>query len=66
MKILIVKLSSIGDVIHTLPVLAAIQKALPDAEISWAVEKSSAEVLQILEMFVYLHSDTPERNPENT
>lgn len=46
MKILIVKLSSIGDVVHTLPALAAISRALPEAEISWAVEKSSAEILR--------------------
>ncbi len=46
MKILIVKLSSIGDIIHTLPTLAAIRCALPDAEISWAVEKSAAEILR--------------------
>ena len=46
MKILIVKLSSIGDIIHALPSLAAIRRALPDAEISWVVEKSSAEILR--------------------
>ena len=46
MKILIVKLSSIGDIVHTLPTLAAIRRALPDAEISWAVEKSAAEILR--------------------
>lgn len=46
MKILIVKLSSIGDVIHTLPVLPAIGKALPSSEISWVVEKGSAEILR--------------------
>ncbi len=46
MKILIVKLSSIGDVVHTLPALAAIRRALPDAEISWVVEKGAAEVLR--------------------
>jgi heptosyltransferase I len=46
MKILIVKLSSIGDIVHTLPTLAAIRNALPDAEISWAVEKGSAEILR--------------------
>lgn len=46
MQILIVKLSSIGDVIHTLPTLAAIKKALPEAEISWVVEKRSAEILR--------------------
>ena len=46
MKILIIKLSSIGDVIHTLPVLSAVRQALPKAEISWVVEKSSAEILR--------------------
>ena len=46
MKILIVKLSSIGDIIHTLPVLAAIKNALPDAEVSWAAEKNAAELLR--------------------
>ncbi|MCD9188652.1 MAG: lipopolysaccharide heptosyltransferase I [Pyrinomonadaceae bacterium] len=46
MKILIVKLSSIGDIIHTLPAFAAIRKAFPSAEISWAVEKRSAEILR--------------------
>src|SRR5690242_8174331 len=46
MKILIVKLSSIGDIIHTLPSLAAIRRELPEAEISWVVEKKSAELLR--------------------
>ncbi|MGI9034873.1 MAG: lipopolysaccharide heptosyltransferase I [Pyrinomonadaceae bacterium] len=46
MKILIVKLSSIGDVVHTLPALSAIKNALPKAEISWAVEKGAAEILR--------------------
>ena len=46
MKILIVKLSSIGDIVHTLPALAAIRNALPHAEISWTVEKNSAEILR--------------------
>jgi heptosyltransferase I len=46
MKILIVKLSSIGDVVHTLPVLSAIHKQIPNAEISWVVEKKSAEILR--------------------
>ncbi len=45
-NILIVKLSSIGDVIHTLPALAAIRNALPDAKISWVVERGSAAILQ--------------------
>ncbi len=45
MKILFVKLGSIGDIVHTLPVLAAVRAQLPDAEISWVVEHRSAEIL---------------------
>lgn len=46
MRILIVKLGSIGDIIHTLPALAAIRRELPGAEIGWVVEKRSAEILR--------------------
>lgn len=59
MRILIVKLSSIGDVVHTLPTLAAIKKTLPNAEISWAVEKGSAEILRnnpILERLIVVNT----------
>ena len=46
MRILIVKLGSIGDIVHTLPALAAIRAGLPQAEISWVVEQSSSEILR--------------------
>ena len=46
MRILIVKLGSIGDIVHTLPSLAAIRRELPQAEISWVVERRSAEILR--------------------
>ncbi|MBV9217249.1 MAG: lipopolysaccharide heptosyltransferase I, partial [Acidobacteria bacterium] len=46
MRLLIVKLSAIGDIIHTLPALAAVRRALPDAEITWVVEERSAEILR--------------------
>ena len=46
MKILIVKLSSIGDIVHTLPALSEIRRNLPEAEISWVVEERSAEILR--------------------
>lgn len=39
------KLGSIGDIIHTLPAVAAIRAAWPDAELSWVVERRSAEIL---------------------
>jgi lipopolysaccharide heptosyltransferase I len=46
MRILFVKLSSIGDVVHALPALAAVRRALPGAEIAWVVERRSAEILR--------------------
>ncbi len=46
MRILIVKLGSIGDIVHTLPSLAAIRKAIPNSEISWVVEQKSSEILR--------------------
>ncbi|MBK6749445.1 MAG: lipopolysaccharide heptosyltransferase I [Pyrinomonadaceae bacterium] len=46
MRILIVKLSSIGDIIHALPAVAAIRRALPEAQISWVVEARSAEIIR--------------------
>ncbi len=46
MKILIVKLSSLGDVLHTLPVLHDIRQALPHAQIDWVVEGAFAGVVR--------------------
>lgn len=45
-SILIVRLSAIGDVIHSLPVLDALRTALPTARIGWLVEELSAPLLQ--------------------
>ena len=47
MKILLVKLSSLGDVVHTLPVVQDILAALPDAQIDWVVEPAFAPVLSL-------------------
>ena len=44
-KILLVKLSSLGDVVHTLPVVQDIHAALPGAQIDWVVEQSFAPLL---------------------
>lgn len=46
MNILIVKLSAIGDVIHTLPSLTAIRKLYPDAHITWVVEEAAADIIK--------------------
>jgi len=44
-NILIVKLSAIGDVVHTLPSLAALRKLYPKAHISWVVEETSSDII---------------------
>ena len=44
MKVLIVKTSSMGDVIHTLPALTDAQKAIPDIQFDWVVEENFAEI----------------------
>src|SRR3989440_12330171 len=46
MRILIVRLGSVGDIVHTLPSLAAIRRARPEAEISWVVERRASEILR--------------------
>jgi len=45
MRILIVRLSSVGDLVHTLPVLVALRSHFPDATIDWLVETRFRDVL---------------------
>ncbi len=46
MNILIVKLSSLGDVVHTMPAVQDIRRALPQAQIDWVVERGFAPLVQ--------------------
>ena len=46
MRILIVKLSSLGDVVHTMPAVQDIAAALPQARIDWVVERAFAPLVQ--------------------
>jgi heptosyltransferase-1 len=45
-RILLVRLSAVGDVIHGLPVLNALRSAYPNAHLSWLVEQRAAALLQ--------------------
>lgn len=45
MRILVVRTSALGDVVHALPVLAALRRHLPQARIAWVVEEAMAPVL---------------------
>lgn len=44
MRILLVKTSSLGDVIHNLPVVSDLKRRFPDLEIDWCVEESFAAI----------------------
>lgn len=45
-RILIVRTSAIGDVVHGLPVLNALREAMPEAFLAWAVEGRAADLLR--------------------
>jgi heptosyltransferase I len=44
-SILIVRLSAMGDVIHTLPAATALRRAFPQATLGWLIEERWAELL---------------------
>jgi heptosyltransferase I len=46
MKILIVKTSSLGDILHSYPVLSYLRGKFPNSQIDWVVEKPFLDLLQ--------------------
>jgi heptosyltransferase I len=44
-RLLVVRLGSMGDVIHTLPAVTALRRSFPDAMIGWVIEERWAELL---------------------
>lgn len=47
MRILIVKMSSMGDVVHAQPLASDLRAALPSAQIVWVVERSFASICRL-------------------
>ncbi|OWT74949.1 MULTISPECIES: lipopolysaccharide heptosyltransferase I [unclassified Achromobacter] len=45
-RILIVRTSSLGDLVHMLPAMSDIARHVPDAQIEWVAEESFAEIPQ--------------------
>jgi heptosyltransferase I len=58
-RFLIVRLGSMGDIIHTLPAVTALRQALPEARIGWIVEEQWSELLCTL-----AHSRSGPRSPQ--
>jgi heptosyltransferase-1 len=44
MRVLLIKTSSMGDVIHTLPALTDALSAIPDLQVDWVVEEAFADL----------------------
>ena len=47
-RILIVRMSALGDIVHALPVLSAIRKARPEIEIDWLADRKYAGILDFV------------------
>jgi lipopolysaccharide heptosyltransferase I len=47
-RILIVRMSALGDIVHALPVLSAIRHARPDLEVDWLVDRRYAGILDFV------------------
>ncbi|MCC7008842.1 MAG: glycosyltransferase family 9 protein [Acidobacteria bacterium] len=48
MRILVVRLGSLGDLVHTLPAVDAIRRAHPSAEVDWLVDAPHVEFLELV------------------
>ena len=47
-NILIIRTSSLGDIIHTLPAFAALRKNFPAARVTWVVERKGKDILELV------------------
>lgn len=45
---LIIRLSSLGDIIHSLPAFSALRNHFPEANITWLVEEKGEEILKLV------------------
>ena len=47
MKVLLVRLSSMGDLIHTLPAVSDLARHRPDVELDWICEAGFADIARL-------------------
>ena len=53
-RILIVRLGSLGDLVHTLPAVAALRRTFPAMEIDWLVDQPHREFLELVPVITSL------------
>lgn len=66
MRILVVRLGALGDVVHTVPAVAALAAALPEARIDWLVDRRHAPVLELFALPVRRVPVDPSRSWRET
>jgi heptosyltransferase-1 len=54
-RVLVVKMSALGDIIHALPVLDYLHQAMPGIEVDWVVEEPFREILEGHPLISRLH-----------
>ncbi len=47
-RILLIKPSSLGDIVHAMPTLAALRERFPQAEVTWLVKRQWASLVQVI------------------
>src|SRR5262245_4477164 len=47
-RVLLVRLGALGDIVHAIPVAAAIRRAFPAARIDWLVSEKHREILDLV------------------
>ncbi|MBI3590384.1 MAG: glycosyltransferase family 9 protein [Candidatus Melainabacteria bacterium] len=55
MKILIVRLSSLGDIVHSLPLVHCLQEKYPDAQIDWLTGNEGFEFLSLVKEIKHIY-----------
>jgi len=50
--LLVVRLGALGDIVHTVPAVAAITRAMPGVRIDWLVEQKHRPVLDLFDLDV--------------
>lgn len=56
MKILLVRMSSMGDLVHTLPAIEDLSLARPDIELYWLCEESFADIARLHPFVKQIHT----------
>ena len=54
-RVLIVKTTSMGDVVHALPAIADLARVKPDTQIDWVIERSFADIPRLSEHVRFVH-----------